>query len=92
MVRHGFPVKGFRFDWDETVDYTPEQQVAYERMLLDKFEVDPQYFIDKYNVPLLKPKKDTSPVAVPDVKKTPQQKSGKGEQKMAWQEDGSFFD
>ena len=41
MVRHGFPVKGFRFDWDETVDYTPEQQVAYERMLLDKFEVDP---------------------------------------------------
>lgn len=92
MVRHGFPVKGFRFDWDETVDYTPEQQVAYERMLLDKFEVDPQYFIDKYNVPLLKPKKDTSPVAVPDVKKTPQQKSGKGEQKLAWQEDGSFFD
>ena len=50
MVRHGFPLKGFRFEWDEAEDYTPEQQVAYERMLLGQYEVDPQYFIDKYNV------------------------------------------
>lgn len=72
---------------------TPEQQVAYERMLLDKFEVDPQYFIDKYNIPLLKPKKDTAPVAVPDVKKTPQQKSGKEEQQLAFPEgERPFFD
>lgn len=56
MVRHGFPLKGFRFEWDDAVDYTPEQQVAYERMLLERYEVDPQYFIDKYNVPLLERK------------------------------------
>lgn len=30
MVRHGFPVKGLRFDWDYSIDYTPEQQKAYE--------------------------------------------------------------
>ena len=52
MIMHGFPLQGLTFDWDESTDYTPEQQVAYETMLLDNFEVDPQYFIDKYNIPV----------------------------------------
>lgn len=91
MIRHGFPLKGFRFAWDESVDYTPEQQVAYERLLLEHYEVDPKYFVDKYNIPL-KRKKDTSSAAVPGVRKTTQQKSGKEEQKLALPEDRSFFD
>lgn len=81
MIRHGFPLKGFRFAWDESVDYTPEQQVAYERLLLEHYEVEPKYFIDKYNIPL-KRKKDTSSVAVPEVRKPAQRKSGKEEQKL----------
>ena len=52
MERHGFPVKGLRFEWDEAVDYTPEQQVAYETMVADRYEVDPQYFADKYSMPV----------------------------------------
>lgn len=92
MIRHGFPLKGFRFAWDESVDYTPEQQVAYERLLLEHYEVEPKYFVDKYNIPL-KRKKDTSSIAVPDVKKTAQQKSGKEEQKLALPEgEHPFFD
>lgn len=57
MVMHGFPVKGLRFDWDEGAEYTPEQQVAFERMIGEKYEIDPEYFINKYNVPILGPKK-----------------------------------
>ena len=52
MVKQGFPVQGMRFEWDETIDYTPEQQLQYEQMIADRYEVDPQYFIDKYNVPV----------------------------------------
>lgn len=52
MARHGFPVAGARFDWDYSADYTPEQQVAYESMLLNNFEVDPAYFEQKYGVPV----------------------------------------
>ena len=52
MVLHGFPVKGLRFEWDDAVDYTPEQQVAYETMIADRYEVDPSYFADKYNMPV----------------------------------------
>lgn len=60
MVRHGFPVQGLRFVWDDSIDYTPEQQVAYETMLADRFDIDPKYFIDKYNVPILGKKETTA--------------------------------
>lgn len=52
MIKHGFPLKGLRFEWDDAVDYTPEQQVAYETMVADRYEVDPSYFADKYNMPV----------------------------------------
>ena len=52
MAAHGFPVKGLRFEWDDSVDYTPEQQVAFETMVADRYEVDPQYFAAKYNMPV----------------------------------------
>lgn len=59
MLRHGFPFKGLRFYWDESIDYTPEQQVAYEGMITDRFEVDPEYFIEKYNIPIIGKKEYT---------------------------------
>ena len=62
MVLHGFPVKGLRFEWDDAVDYTPEQQVAYETMIADRYEVDPSYFADKYNMPVGERR---NPVALP---------------------------
>lgn len=53
MVAHGFPIAGYRFDWDESIDYTPEQQVARETMIMGQFDVDPQYFIEKDNIPII---------------------------------------
>ena len=52
MVRHGFPVKGLRFDWDYSIDYTPEQQKAYEEMVLQHYKVKPQYFEEKIRYPV----------------------------------------
>lgn len=51
MIRHGFPLKGLLFQWDDSVDYTPEQQKAFEEMILNNYEVDPKYFVEKYGVP-----------------------------------------
>ena len=53
MVKHGFPVKGYRFDWDDSVTYTPEQQVAYESMVMNHYEVDPKYIVNKYQIPIM---------------------------------------
>ena len=58
MIDHGFPVAGFRFDWDESIDYTPEQQRQVEDMLLRYYDVDPKYWIEKYNIPVIEKKQD----------------------------------
>lgn len=53
MARHGFPVEGFHFVWDDTPTYTPEQIRQTEQMLINGgFDIDPQYFIDKYSIPI----------------------------------------
>lgn len=52
MVRHGFPLQGLHFEWDDSVDYTPEQQKAFEEMILNNFEVDGSYFTEKYGIPV----------------------------------------
>ncbi|MDR3287745.1 MAG: DUF935 domain-containing protein [Prevotellaceae bacterium] len=51
MAMHGFPVENYRFEWDNSIDYTPDQMRSIEQMLISGgYEIDPQYFIDKYNV------------------------------------------
>jgi hypothetical protein len=52
MTALGFPVGGLRMEWNDAVDYTPDQQLAYETMIADRFEVDPKYFADKYGLPV----------------------------------------
>jgi len=53
MILHGFPIAGYLFDWDKGVSYSPEQQMAYEEMISSQYEVDPDYYIKKYNVPII---------------------------------------
>lgn len=62
MVRQGFPLQGIRFDWDYSVDYTPEQQLAYEQMIADRYDVDPKYFEEKYGMPVGNRRQAASPL------------------------------
>lgn len=64
MVKHGFPLQGLRFDWDESVDYTPEQQRQYEELVLNNYEVDPSYFEEKYGMPVGE-RRNMTPALVP---------------------------
>lgn len=50
MVKHGFPVTGVTFDWDLAQNYSPADQREIERLLIQYYDIDPQYFIDKYKV------------------------------------------
>ena len=65
MIKHGFPLKGLRFEWDDAVDYTPEQQVAFEIMIADRYEVDPSYFAEKYGMPVGK-RRELAPAIPPE--------------------------
>jgi hypothetical protein len=59
LIKHGWPLKGFEFRWDDTYNYTPKEMKEIEEMLLSNFDVDPKYFIDKYSVPILGAKQQT---------------------------------
>lgn len=50
LIKHGWPLKGYRFDWDDSRTYTPEEMKNIETMILEYYDVDAQYFIDKYGV------------------------------------------
>lgn len=56
MARHGFPVKGCRFQWNNAASYTPAEQREIERLLLEYYEIPPEYFMDKYGVQIAGPR------------------------------------
>lgn len=89
MVKHGFPIKGLRFEWDNAIDYTPEQQVAYETMIADRYEVAPAYFAEKYSMPVGE-RRQVAPIAPTDeaVEDEEDEEKPKGKQKNAHR----FFD
>ena len=54
MIRHGFPLEGLTFEWDDTVEYTPEQIRQVEQMLIQGgYEIDPDYFKEKYDIDII---------------------------------------
>lgn len=99
MIKHGFPIKGLRFKWDDAVDYTPEQQVAYETMVADRYEVDPTYFAEKYSMPVGE-RRNATPMLPSggdddgDEGNNEPQDDNKGDKKKKQQQNvhGSFFD
>jgi len=61
MNMHGFPVDNHRFDWDDTVEYSPEQMRTIEQMLLTAgYEIEPTYFVERYNIPITGKKETTN--------------------------------
>ena len=53
MVDKGILPKVLEFNWNNDTQYTSEQQLQMEQMLLSAgYEIDPQYFVDKYGVPI----------------------------------------
>jgi len=50
LVRHGFPVKGLEFVWDDTYTYSPNEMTQIEQMLLNHYDIDAAYFEEKYGV------------------------------------------
>jgi hypothetical protein len=53
MIRHGFPLQGVTFDWDDSANFTPAEQRENERLIMQEFDVDPKYFSDKYKIPII---------------------------------------
>lgn len=71
LLKHGWPVNGYVFAWDDAREYTPKEMKEIEAMLLGFYDIDPEYFIEKYGVTILGKKEPSVniPPAEPDNKK-----------------------
>lgn len=84
MEKHGFPVSGCAFEWDNAASYTPAERREMERLLLQEYDIDPQYFINNYKIPIIGKK---SPEAI----QTSQQKSNDGKATTKLSRPDDFF-
>ena len=52
MARHGFPVQGLMFQWNETADYSPADLREFLRVALQYYKVPKEYFEEKFGIPI----------------------------------------
>lgn len=69
MNRHGFKLENYRFEFDESYEYTPTEMLEVEKMLLEYYDVDPVYFIEKHNIPITPKAAQTTPAKAQNPKK-----------------------
>lgn len=65
MVLHGMrQLEGHRFEWNDAYEFSPKEMMDIEQMLLNNYEIDPKYFIDKYGITITG-SKSTTPTTPP---------------------------
>lgn len=58
----GFPfLENHRFDWEHSLDYSPEQMSAVESTVLTHYNVKPEYFAERYGIPVTGEKQTQTP-------------------------------
>lgn len=50
MAQNGFPVQGCRFVWDKAYQYSPEEMLQVETLLLQYYKIRKDYFVNKYHI------------------------------------------
>ena len=80
LNKHGFGMESVRFDWDETYELTPIEMLEVEKLILQYYDVDPVYFIEKHNIPIIGIRSQGTPA---DPAKDPAQKKKPDQVKLS---------
>lgn len=51
LIKHGYPLQDCQFEWDEVKTITKDEW-EIDAGLNDRFEIDIQYYVEKYGVPI----------------------------------------
>lgn len=61
LIIHGWPfTPDHQILIDDSHEFSPEEMKDIEEMLLGEYDVEPKYFIEKYNVPIIAKKSETT--------------------------------
>lgn len=72
LAKHGFKTQGKLAEFDDTYEYTPDEMTSIEEVILEHYDVDPAYFIDKYGIPIIGRKQNTVAADPEPQKKKPE--------------------
>lgn len=61
-LKHGFPVRGHKFVWDESKTYTPQELTNVLQVLLQHYDVDADWLEKNLNIPFNPKEAATAPV------------------------------
>lgn len=61
LIKQGYDLNGCELEWDEGYQFTKEQW-EIDNGLLQNFDIEPQYFVEKYGVPITGVKQATTTV------------------------------
>lgn len=67
MVANGFPVQGRSFEWNDVKQYTAQEMLGVETLLLQYYDIKKDYFVNKYGVDIIGEKE--TPAAKPERKR-----------------------
>lgn len=67
---HGFGFGDNKFAWDDTYEFSPSEMKDIENMLLNNYDIDPQYFTKKYGIAITGKKQTQTQDLAPEKKKT----------------------
>lgn len=52
LINLGYPLQGYKYQQDNTDELGLKDQIAIDQVLLQFYDIDPQYIADKYDVPI----------------------------------------
>lgn len=52
LINRGYPLNGYTFQFDQTKHLPAQQQINIDQVLLQYYDLDPEYLSNKYNIPL----------------------------------------
>lgn len=62
LITHGYPFNGLQFKWDDANELSFEEQLKVDQWLVQNFEVDLEYFKEKYNGKIVGYKATAAPI------------------------------
>lgn len=52
LIARGYPLEGYTFGYDQTKQLDPQKQINIDQVLLQYFDLSPEYLSNKYNIPI----------------------------------------
>jgi len=67
LIKHGYPLDGCYFEFVIKQEIT-DLDWTIDNGLMQLFEIEPEYFIEKYSVPIIAKKENNNPISQKDIK------------------------